>query len=95
MPHEPVVPAGGLPTVAALSPAAVAGLVWLTAQDSGGGIEGLSRVLQSSLAVVAVALGLSVVALVRSRDRVERVLSIVGLVGNGLLLTWFLLGPPR
>ena len=84
-----------MPSVAAISPVAVAGIVWLSAQDSGGGIEGLSRVLKSSLAVSGVALGLSVLALVRSRDRIERVLSLVGLVGNALLLAWFLWGLPR
>ena len=83
---------GALPSVAAISPLAVAGQVWMAARDSGGGVEGLSRVLKVSLVVWLVALAVSVLALVRSRGRLERVLSLVGFVGNLILLGMGLLG---
>jgi hypothetical protein len=75
-----------LPCLAAISPVALGALVWVAGGNAGWGAEGVSRTVALGIFVWAIALGVSMLAVVRAKDRVERILGLVGLVGNVLLL---------
>ncbi len=81
---------GVLPVLAALSPVGATGLVWLAVTLRGPEVESLSGILRFSLVVVGAALTLSLVAMLRGRSRGQRLLSVIGLVGDLGLLAFIL-----
>ena len=76
----------GLPVLAVLSPAGVVALLCGAARIFGPGVESISLLFRVGVAAVGLAVGLSITALWRARKREARILSSIGLVGNGLLL---------
>jgi hypothetical protein len=73
--------------LAALSPLGASGLVWLAANLVDPGIESASS-MRFSLLVVGAAVVLSVAALIRARSWAHRALSLIGLVGNLVVLAF-------
>jgi hypothetical protein len=75
-----------LSVLALLSPIAVLVAWWMTRTVLGPGVEALSVMLRVALITVAVALAVCGLALWRAKDRETTMLSLIGLVGNVLVV---------
>jgi len=69
------------PVAAAASPLIIAMLLWVIG-SSAGGLEAVSRLILLSAALILGGIAFSIVMLVRSRSIRDRILSLVGIVGN-------------
>jgi hypothetical protein len=75
-----------VPILALLSPLGVLLVAWVAANLAGHGINGISLALRVSAAAWGLAVVLCGISIWRPTDRNGRLLSTIGLVGNGLLL---------
>jgi hypothetical protein len=75
-----------LPAIALLSPVFVVAATWATGKILAPGIASLSVTLRVAVLTVALAVVVSGVAMWRAKDPESKMLSVIGLVGNTLLV---------